>query len=56
MWVYTPNTAYNTDFLTYIANEAKSYNKNVYFVGECWDNINVINNYYKSTIRFIRDK
>ena len=43
------NTTYNTEFLTYIANEAKSYDDSVYFVGECWDNINVINNYYKST-------
>lgn len=43
------NTVYNAEFLTYIANEAKAYNEDVYFVGECWDNINVINNYYKST-------
>ena len=43
------NTAYNAEFLSYLANEAKAYNEKVYFVGECWDNINVINNYYKST-------
>ena len=34
------NTAYNAEFLSYLANEAKAYNEKVYFVGECWDNIN----------------
>ena len=43
------NTSYNAEFLTYIANEIKSYDESIYFVGECWDNINTINNYYKST-------
>ena len=43
------NTSYNAEFLTYIANAAKAYDEDVYFVGECWDNINVVNNYYKST-------
>lgn len=43
------NTNYNRDFLTYISNEAKKYKEDVYFVGECWDNINVVNEYYKST-------
>lgn len=43
------NAVYNVEFLTYIADEARKHNEDVYFVGECWDNINVINNYYKST-------
>lgn len=43
------NTTYNSEFLTYIADKAREHNEDVYFVGECWDNINVINNYYKST-------
>ena len=43
------NHTYNPEFLTYIANAAKAYKEDVYFVGECWDNINNINKYYNSS-------
>lgn len=43
------NTTYNASFLSYLKDEISKYNSSIYFVGECWDNINVINSYYKST-------
>ena len=42
-------THYNVEFLSYLANTIKEYNKDIYFVGECWDSIEVITNYYKSS-------
>lgn len=42
------NTSYNSQFLTYLKEQICEYKPSVYFVGECWDSINVINNYYTS--------
>lgn len=42
-------TAYNTEFLSFIADTIKAYDDSIYFVGECWDSINIINDYYKSS-------
>ena len=43
------NVAYNTEFLTFIRDSVVNEHPGIYFVGECWDNIGIINNYYKST-------
>ena len=43
------NTTYNVEFLSYLHDEVVKDYPSIYFVGECWDNITVINNYYKST-------
>ena len=43
------NTTYNVDFLSYLHDEIVETYPEIYFVGECWDSINVINSYYKST-------
>lgn len=42
-------TSYNVEFLSYLTDTIKAYNPNIYFVGECWDNSNVIANYYNSS-------
>lgn len=42
------NVSYNAEFLTFLKNTASNYDEEVFFVGECWDNINVINDYYQS--------
>lgn len=42
-------TKYNTDFLTYLRNAVIEEYPNTYFVGECWDTIDVIQSYYKSS-------
>lgn len=39
-------TSYNSEFLTYLKENIKD--QNVYFVGEAWANIDIINDYYKS--------
>lgn len=43
------NTKYNVEFMSYLHDEIVKYQPGIYFVGECWDNINVINDYYKSS-------
>lgn len=43
------NTSYNVEFMTMLHDEVVKDYPNTYFVGECWDTINVINDYYKST-------
>lgn len=43
------NTVYNTEFLSYLHDEVKKDYPDTYFVGECWDTVDVINSYYKST-------
>jgi alpha-amylase len=48
------NTSYNVSYLTDIRDSAynyakNTYNKELYFVGECWDDDNVVNEYYKSS-------
>lgn len=43
------DTLYNVEFLSYLHDEVKKEFPDVYFVGECWDNIEVINSYYKSS-------
>lgn len=43
------NTSYNAEFLSLLHDEVKKDYPNTYFVGECWDNMDIINNYYKST-------
>ena len=40
------NASYNAEFLTYLKENISD--QSVYFVGECFDNINKINDYYKS--------
>lgn len=40
------NTSKNVNYLTYLKENIKD--KSVYFVGEMWDNIKLINEYYKS--------
>lgn len=43
------NTKYNVEFMTYLHDEIVKDYPGIYFVGECWDGITVINDYYKST-------
>ena len=43
------NTKYNVEFMTYLHDEIVKDYPGIYFVGECWDGITVINEYYKST-------
>lgn len=43
------NTNYNVEFMTFLHDEVVKDYPNTYFVGECWDSVNVINDYYKST-------
>ncbi len=40
---------YNAEFLSYLRDEVVKDYPGTYFVGECWDNIDVINSYYKSS-------
>ncbi len=47
------NTSYNAAFLKDLHDDCvtyfkETYNKDIYFVGECWDNDGVVNEYYKS--------
>lgn len=47
------NTSYNTEFLKDLHDDCvtygkENYNKDIYFVGECWDNDNIVNKYYYS--------
>ena len=43
------HTVYNVEFMSYLHDEIVKDYPNIYFVGECWDSYDVINNYYKST-------
>lgn len=43
------NTLYNVEFMSYLHDEIVKEFPDIYFVGECWDNINIINSYYKSS-------
>lgn len=47
------NTSYNAAFLKELRDDCvtyskETYNKDIYFVGECWDNDNITNRYYYS--------
>ncbi len=44
----TNNTAYNSEFLTFLKEAAFKYDSDVFFVGEAWTGIGTINEYYKS--------
>ena len=43
------NTQYNVEFMSFLHDEITKDHPEIYFVGECWDNVDIINNYYKST-------
>ena len=43
------NTKYNVELLTFLHDSISVDNPEIYFVGECWDNVDVINKYHQST-------
>lgn len=43
------NTAYNVELMSYLHDEIVKDYPTIYFVGEAWDNADVINDYHKST-------
>lgn len=49
-YYYINRTSKNVEFLKFINDYCKSINKDCYIVGECWDNEEIIKQYYESGI------
>lgn len=43
------NHQYNVEFMTFLHDEIHKEHPEIYFIGECWDSVDVINKYYEST-------
>lgn len=43
------NSEYNAEFMTFLHDAVVEEYPGIYFVGECWDSVDIINKYYKST-------